>query len=146
MSKKGRNRNPHYMQIQHIPVPVDFSASTHLTAAYTAELAKRFSARITLYHVLHRVLPQLNEIPPDIDSWFVDGKEAAESRLQEIAASSGGKVEDGVPWDGIVKRDRTWYRPHRYGDSRTHRTEACSFGKRRRARRAARTTFSNDLT
>lgn len=98
------------MTIQHILVPVDFSESTNGTVRFARELAERFSARVTLYHVFHIVMTPLNEVPTDLERWSEDRERAAEARLKELAASMGSGVqvetaaEDGVPWDNIVKR------------------------------------------
>lgn len=98
------------MTIQHILVPVDFSESTRFTVGHACELAKRFSARVTLYHVFHIVMTPLNEVPTDLERWSEDREQAASSRLKELAASMGSGVQvetatdDGVPWDSIVKR------------------------------------------
>lgn len=98
------------MTIQHILVPVDFSETGNHALLHAAELARKFSARLTLYHVFHMVRPPVNEVPADIGKWYENGVAAAGSRLKELAASLGSDlsvetvVEDGVPWDTIVKR------------------------------------------
>ena len=97
-------------RIQRILVPIDFSGSTSLTLRCAAEMAKTFSARLTLYHVLHTVLPPATPVPWALEQWSEESEKDAASRLRELAASLGGDVqseiavEAGVPWDSIVGR------------------------------------------
>ncbi len=98
------------MNIQHILVPVDFSESTPSSIAYALELAGKFSARITLYHVVQIMYP------PGLEPVFTYEKEIkavqdeAEKQLRELAGSIAPMaevntaLESGVPWDCIVNR------------------------------------------
>ena len=98
------------MNIQHILVPVDFSESTPSSIAYALELAGKFAARITLYHVLQLMNP------PGLDPVFTFEKEISalqdktEKQLRELAGSIAPMVEvdtamdSGVPWDCVVNR------------------------------------------
>ena len=98
------------VHIQRILVPIDFSGHSDLALHHAAELAKKFSARLTLYHVLHHVLPTLVDVPLGVNLWPEECGTTATSRLRELATSLGADVhsevavEEGVPWDSIVNR------------------------------------------
>lgn len=96
------------MNIQHILVPVDFSESTPSAISDALELAGRFSARVTLYHVLQPVIPPVGDLAFSFDKQERAVLDASEKQLRELAAaiSSNFKVntamEAGIPWDCIV--------------------------------------------
>jgi universal stress protein A len=98
------------MNIKHILVPVDFSESTQSVVRDALELAGKFSARITLYHVLQPVFPPVGELDVTFDKRDRAMQDEAEKRLRELAGSTASKtkvntaMEPGIPWDRIVNR------------------------------------------
>jgi nucleotide-binding universal stress UspA family protein len=52
------------MIIQHVLVPLDFSATADRALAYAIALAHQFHARLTLLHVLHLSPLELGEMEP----------------------------------------------------------------------------------
>jgi nucleotide-binding universal stress UspA family protein len=96
------------MTIQHILVPVDFSEGTPAAVEQALELADKFSARITVLHVLENVFPPVAEAAVLYEQQFNDMQQEAESQLRTLAESTAGRasvdtvIETGEPWDCIV--------------------------------------------
>ena len=97
------------MSIKHILVPIDFSEATPHSLAGALALAQKFSALITLYHVVQLMHP------PGLEPIFKYEKEVkafqdgAEKQLRKLAGSIAPHadvetaMEAGVPWDRIVQ-------------------------------------------
>jgi nucleotide-binding universal stress UspA family protein len=96
------------MRIQHILVPVDFSERAQAALGQALELADKFSARITLLHVLENIFPPVTEVAVLYEEQFSDMHREAENELQKLAESAAGRapvttaIETGEPWDCIV--------------------------------------------
>jgi universal stress protein A len=98
------------MKIQHILVPVDFSEGTPGAIRNALELAGKFSARITLYHVLQQIFPPVGELAFSFEKQERAMQDESEKHLRELAATipCGTPVdtamETGIPWNCIVNR------------------------------------------
>jgi nucleotide-binding universal stress UspA family protein len=96
------------MKIQHILVPVDFSQGTQAAIDYAREMAGRFSARLTLFHVLEPVFPPVSEVAFTFEEQARQMQEEAGKQLLKLAGAMAPGVqvdtaqETGVPWDCIV--------------------------------------------
>jgi nucleotide-binding universal stress UspA family protein len=96
------------MSIKHILVPVDFSESTQPAIDCALELAGKYSARITLCHVLQ--LMYNAGVPPvfTFEKEVKTVQEEATKQLRQLAGSLAPMaevdtaMEAGVPWDRIV--------------------------------------------
>ena len=100
--------SPESMIIKHILVPVDFSDGTEASITSATELARKFSALVTLYHVMQMMHP------PGLEPVFTEEKERkalqdeTEKQLRKLAGSIAPMaevetaLEAGVPWDKIV--------------------------------------------
>ena len=98
------------MNIRHILVPVDFSESTPAVVSEAVELAEKFSARVTLYHVVSRFFPPVGELDYTLNRLEARLQDAAEEQLRELAASIAPRadvdfgMQTGVPWECIINR------------------------------------------
>jgi universal stress protein A len=101
--------SPESMSIKHILVPVDFSEGTPSSIACALELAGKFSALITLYHVVQLMHPVGLEPVFTYEKEVKSVEDAAEKQLRKLAGSIAPMaevetaMEAGVPWDKIVK-------------------------------------------
>lgn len=98
------------MSIRHILVPVDFSEGTQASIAYAMELAGKFSARITLYHVLQIMYFPGSEPVFTYEKEIKAMQDETEKQLRKLAGSIAPRadvdtaMEAGVPWERIVNR------------------------------------------
>jgi universal stress protein A len=96
------------MNIRHILVPVDFSEFTESTVQAAAELAEKFSARLTLCHFIEPVFPPVTELAFAFDRHNREMQDEAERQIRALAASvpssiqTDTRVESDNPWSGIV--------------------------------------------
>ncbi len=97
------------MKIEHILIPTDFSDQSQVALDYATALREKFSAQVTLIHVVEPFLgygTELSIIPANVD---IDRESAAESRLKELAAGFGGTLPvkalclNGQPWRVICE-------------------------------------------
>lgn len=96
------------MNITHILVPVDFSEGTSNAIQYALGLGEKFSARITLFHVLEPVTPPPEGIILTFNDFETACADEACGKLLELASSFPASVPvatdmtTGIPWDCIV--------------------------------------------
>ena len=96
------------MTLSHILIPTDFSDSSRLAVEYALALREKFSAEITLLHVVEPYFGYGIEIIPSLDVEACRER-AAEQRLQELAAGSAAGIPvktrhlTGKPWHVICK-------------------------------------------
>jgi nucleotide-binding universal stress UspA family protein len=96
------------MNIRHILVPVDFSPYSKPALQTAEELAAKFAAPLTLYHVLEPAPLPVTDVGFIWDPAYQEMTNAAEKELKDLAASVPPgisvkyAVETGVPWDSIV--------------------------------------------
>jgi nucleotide-binding universal stress UspA family protein len=94
------------MPVQHILVPLDYSASADRALAYAIEFAKKLQARVTLLHVI--------DFPPRVDASLAsyqarleaDTRQALAACLQRVHAAGvqGNMLRvHGTPCQGIVE-------------------------------------------
>ena len=93
------------MNIQHILIPMDFSADAEQALDSAIELAKQFQARLTLLHVIQ--LPVATEV--DLSGYYADLESGARQELeayQKRIAATGLTVDimldSGAPFRQIV--------------------------------------------
>jgi len=87
--------------MEHILVPVDFSAESEKALKIAANEALLKNAHVTLLHVVETVSPQDLEVYPTIVNNDDSGREIeAKNRLQEI----GDKFFSGVPFEIMIRR------------------------------------------
>jgi nucleotide-binding universal stress UspA family protein len=97
------------MKLEHILVPVDFSASTHRALAYAAALRTKYpTVRITLMHVVtphHVVGPEAAFGYVQLEAAQV---KAAETQLKEMAITLASSLADRFPEAVVCKVGRPW--------------------------------------
>lgn len=93
------------MQLRHILCPVDFSESTAFGLQVAESLAKRFTARITLLHVLP-ALQLTFRVPVDAEDLYEQWEREAQAQLDELIADSRGR---GVAIKGRVGRGSAFH-------------------------------------
>lgn len=96
------------MNIRHILVPVDFSAETTHSIDYAIAIGKKFSSRITLFHVVQPMPPPDQFMPAqDCQRAMAD---AASERLRDLSATDTLSIDvetdltSGNPFSSIVDR------------------------------------------
>jgi nucleotide-binding universal stress UspA family protein len=96
------------MNIRHILVPVDFSESTPAVVSEAVELAEKFLARLTLYHVIHPVFAASGEMDYTLNQSEIKMYDQAREKLAELAApirprvDAAVRMQTGIPWECIV--------------------------------------------
>jgi nucleotide-binding universal stress UspA family protein len=99
------------MTLQHFLVPVDFSGQTPAAVSTAVELARKFSARLTLLHVVGPVLPPTGDfylvaaMAPMTATYSENLIEAARQELNALVARTLG----GVPVDTVIKLGIPWH-------------------------------------
>jgi nucleotide-binding universal stress UspA family protein len=98
------------VNIQHILVPLDFSADAEQALDAAMELAKQFQARLTLIHVIQ--LPVVTEV--DLSGYYADIESSARQEMenyQKRVAAAGLAadvlLESGAPFRQIVDAAKT---------------------------------------
>jgi universal stress protein A len=88
------------MIVQHVLVPIDFSATADRALAYAIALAQQLQARLTLLHVLH--LPPL--AMGDMDTGMpVSALDALETEAQQLLQASLERVQHtGLQGDSLL--------------------------------------------
>ena len=99
------------MTLQHLLVPVDFSEGTPATLTFALELAGKFSARLTLFHVVELALMPAGDFYLAGDMAAMTGAftqnliEAARQQMKALAAT----IPAGVPVDTSIKVGIPWH-------------------------------------
>jgi nucleotide-binding universal stress UspA family protein len=90
-------------RFQHILVPVDLTTKNVAAVELALELATRYGARATLFHVVERIDPEEDdEEDQELHSFYQDLERRAASELQDVAlrfSRAGVAVESHV-WIG----------------------------------------------
>ena len=99
------------MTLQHLLVPVDFSEGTPATLAFALELAGKFSAHLTLFHVVELVLMPAGDFYLAGDTAGMAGVytqsliQAAQQQMQALADT----IPAGIPFDTSIKVGVPWH-------------------------------------
>ena len=98
------------MPVQHILVPLDYSASADRALAYAIEFAKKLQARVTLLHVID--FPQLvdTSLAPYRARLAAETGRALEACLQQVqdAGVQGDMLRvHGTPFQEIIETAKT---------------------------------------
>jgi nucleotide-binding universal stress UspA family protein len=101
------------MTIQHILVPVDFSGYAEQALEYAIELARKLSARLTLFHVVSMMpmgVVDGTALPysyiQELEAEVQQGMETYRQRVQDAGLEGTVLVEHGVPFQNIVDTAR----------------------------------------
>ena len=83
------------MDIKRILFPTDFSDSAEHAAAYAADLAVKYSARVYVLHVIYDISRDSGWYGShlDLDTIYADIKKGAQAELDRIAATFPDTVE-----------------------------------------------------
>src|SRR5215471_12769688 len=98
------------MIIQHVLVPIDFSATADRALAYAIALAQQLQARLTLLHVLHLSPLELGEMEPAMSATYLEDREtdaqhllqASLDRVQHAGLQGDSLLVQGTPTHRIV--------------------------------------------
>src|SRR5438105_15925331 len=69
------------MIVQHVLVPMDFSATADRALAYAIALSQQFHARLTLLHVLDMTPVIMDEMTPGVVATYLDDLETDAQHL-----------------------------------------------------------------
>jgi len=73
------------MIVQHVLVPIDFSATADRALAYAIALAQQLQARLTLLHVLDMTPVTMDEMTPGVAATYLDTLETEAQRLLQAS-------------------------------------------------------------
>jgi nucleotide-binding universal stress UspA family protein len=73
------------MSVQHVLVPIDFSATADRALAYAITLAHQLQARLTLLHVLDMTPVTMDEMTPAVAALYLETQESEAQRLLEAS-------------------------------------------------------------
>lgn len=98
------------MNIQHILVPLDFSADAEQALTCAMEIAQAFQARLTLMHVLY--LPWTTEVNlsayvADMEAGAQQEMKACQKRVQEAGLTVDTMIVSGTPFREISETAKT---------------------------------------
>lgn len=99
------------MTLQHLLVPVDFSGETPDTLAFALELAGRFSAHLTLFHVVEQVVLPIGDfhLTGDTVAMTAAYTENLIAAAQHQMTTLGAGIPAGVPFDTSIKVGIPWH-------------------------------------
>src|SRR5919109_1079582 len=88
------------MIVQHVLVPIDFSATADRALEYAIALAQQLQARLTLLHVLHLNPLEMGEMTTGMTATYL---EAQESDAQHLLQASLERVQHaGLQGDALL--------------------------------------------
>ena len=98
------------MIVQHVLVPIDFSATADRALAYAIALAQQLQARLTLLHVLDMTPVTMDEMTPGVVATYLDDLEtdaqhllqASRERVQRAGLQGDSLLVQGTPTQTIV--------------------------------------------
>jgi nucleotide-binding universal stress UspA family protein len=98
------------MIVQHVLVPMDFSATADRALAYAIALGQQLHARLTLLHVLDMTPVTMDEMPPGMTATYLDDLEtdaqhllqASRERVQRAGLQGESLLVQGTPTQTIV--------------------------------------------
>jgi len=99
------------MQIRTILFPTDFSVTTSHTAAFAADLARKYGARVYILHVIYDITRDSlwHSSRLDTASLYDDVRKSAAEEIDRVASAffqEGIEVEKavevGLPYEGIL--------------------------------------------
>jgi nucleotide-binding universal stress UspA family protein len=98
------------MIVQHVLVPIDFSATADRALAYAIALAQQLQARLTLLHVLDLTPVTMDEMTPGMTATYLDDLEtdaqhllqASRERVQRVGLRAESLLVQGTPTQTIV--------------------------------------------
>src|SRR5438445_12901240 len=73
------------MIVQHVLVPIDFSATADRALAYAIALAQQLHARLTLLHVLDLTPVTMDEMTPGVVATYLDDLETDAQHLLQAS-------------------------------------------------------------
>jgi nucleotide-binding universal stress UspA family protein len=73
------------MIVQHVLVPIDFSATADRALAYAIALAQQLQARLTLLHVLDLTPVTMDEMTPGVAATYLEDLETEAQRLLQAS-------------------------------------------------------------
>jgi universal stress protein A len=99
------------MIVQHVLVPIDFSATANRALDYAIALAQQLHARLTLLHVLHLAPLEVGELTPGVATTYLDDLEtdaqhllqASLERVQHAGLQGDLLLVQGTPTQTIVE-------------------------------------------
>jgi universal stress protein A len=99
------------MIVQHVLVPIDFSATADRALEYAIALAQQLQARLTLLHVLHLTPLEVGEMTPGVAATYLDDLEtdaqhllqASLGRVQHAGLQGESLLVEGTPTQKIVE-------------------------------------------
>jgi nucleotide-binding universal stress UspA family protein len=98
------------MIVQHVLVPIDFSATAEQALAYAIALAQQLHARLTLLHVLDLTPVTMEDMPAGMTTTYLDDLEtdaqhllqASRERVQRAGLQAESLLVQGTPTQTIV--------------------------------------------
>jgi nucleotide-binding universal stress UspA family protein len=99
------------MSVQHVLVPIDFSATADQALAYAIALAQQLHARLTLLHVLDLSPVAMGEMTPGVAATYLEAQEtdaqqlllASLERVQHAGLQGESLLVEGTPTQKIVE-------------------------------------------
>jgi universal stress protein A len=99
------------MIVQHVLVPIDFSATADRALAYAIALAQQLQARITLLHVLDMTPVTMDEMTAGVVATYLEEQEieaqrllqASLERVQRAGLQGDSLLVQGTPTQTIVE-------------------------------------------
>ena len=73
------------MIVQHVLVPIDFSATADRALAYAIALGQQFQARLTLLHVLYITPVTMDEMTAGVAATYLEAQETEAQRLLQAS-------------------------------------------------------------
>jgi nucleotide-binding universal stress UspA family protein len=98
------------MIVQHVLVPIDFSATADRALAYAIALAQQLQARLTLLHVLDMTPVTMDEMTPGVAATYLETQEteaqrllqASRERVQRAGLQGESLLVQGTPTQTIL--------------------------------------------
>jgi nucleotide-binding universal stress UspA family protein len=98
------------MIVQHVLVPIDFSATPDRALAYAIALAQQLQARLTLLHVLDMTPVTMDEMTPGVAAIYLEAQEteaqrllqASRERVQRAGLQGESLLVQGTPTQTIL--------------------------------------------
>ena len=98
------------MIVQHVLVPIDFSATADRALAYAIALGQQLQARLTLLHVLDLTPVTMDEMPLGMTATYLDDLEtdaqhllqASRERVQRAGLQAESLLVQGTPTQTII--------------------------------------------
>ena len=98
------------MIVQHVLVPIDFSATADRALEYAIALGQQLQARLTLLHVLDLTPVTMDEMAPGMTATYLDDLEtdaqhllqASRERVQRAGLQAESLLVQGTPTQTIV--------------------------------------------